>query len=196
MSSRSRPSRSRRSSRSIEELVDRGLAYESTETSIPCRPLSGVRTALAAAPGRDGQQETNPRKEEPAGLRALEGGEAGRGHVMGFAVGTGPARLAHRVLRDGGEASRGGVRHPRRRDRPRLPPSRERARAVRGAGHDFARSGCTTACSSSSARRCRSRSATSCSLRQAIETWGRETMLVYFLTGHWRKPIDYHGRRP
>jgi len=29
------------------------------------------------------------------------------------------------------------------------------------------------------------------SLRQAIETWGRETLLVYFLTGHWRKPIDF-----
>ena len=29
------------------------------------------------------------------------------------------------------------------------------------------------------------------SLREAIETWGRETLLVYFLGGHWRKPLDY-----
>jgi len=29
------------------------------------------------------------------------------------------------------------------------------------------------------------------SLRDAIERWGRETLLVYFLGGHWRKPIDY-----
>jgi cysteinyl-tRNA synthetase len=28
-------------------------------------------------------------------------------------------------------------------------------------------------------------------LRDAIDRWGRETLLVYFLTGHWRKPIDY-----
>jgi cysteinyl-tRNA synthetase len=29
------------------------------------------------------------------------------------------------------------------------------------------------------------------SLREALDTWGRQTLLVYFLGGHWRKPIDY-----
>jgi cysteinyl-tRNA synthetase len=29
------------------------------------------------------------------------------------------------------------------------------------------------------------------SLRDALEEWGRETLLVYFLGGHWRKPIDF-----
>jgi cysteinyl-tRNA synthetase len=29
------------------------------------------------------------------------------------------------------------------------------------------------------------------SLREALNEWGRETLLVYFLGGHWRKPIDY-----
>jgi cysteinyl-tRNA synthetase len=29
------------------------------------------------------------------------------------------------------------------------------------------------------------------SLRDAIDEWGRETLLLYFLTAHWRKPIDY-----
>src|SRR5215210_267163 len=29
------------------------------------------------------------------------------------------------------------------------------------------------------------------SLQEALERWGRETLLVYFLGGHWRKPIDY-----
>jgi cysteinyl-tRNA synthetase len=29
------------------------------------------------------------------------------------------------------------------------------------------------------------------SLREALEEWGRETLLVYFLGAHWRKPIDY-----
>jgi cysteinyl-tRNA synthetase len=28
-------------------------------------------------------------------------------------------------------------------------------------------------------------------IRQALDDWGDETLLVYFLTGHWRKPIDY-----
>ena len=29
------------------------------------------------------------------------------------------------------------------------------------------------------------------SLRDALDEWGRETLLVYFLGGHWRKPVDY-----
>jgi cysteinyl-tRNA synthetase len=29
------------------------------------------------------------------------------------------------------------------------------------------------------------------SLQSALQEWGRETVLVYFLGGHWRKPLDY-----
>jgi cysteinyl-tRNA synthetase len=29
------------------------------------------------------------------------------------------------------------------------------------------------------------------SLRDALGRWGRETVLVYFMTAHWRKPIDF-----
>jgi cysteinyl-tRNA synthetase len=29
------------------------------------------------------------------------------------------------------------------------------------------------------------------SLRDAVEEWGPETLLLYFLGGHWRKPIDF-----
>jgi cysteinyl-tRNA synthetase len=28
-------------------------------------------------------------------------------------------------------------------------------------------------------------------LREGIDEWGRESLLVFFLTGHWRKPIDF-----
>src|SRR5918994_1505947 len=29
------------------------------------------------------------------------------------------------------------------------------------------------------------------SLHAALERWGRETLLTFFLTGHWRKPLEY-----
>jgi cysteinyl-tRNA synthetase len=29
------------------------------------------------------------------------------------------------------------------------------------------------------------------SLEAALDRWGRETLLTFFLTGHWRKPLDY-----
>ncbi len=28
-------------------------------------------------------------------------------------------------------------------------------------------------------------------LREVLDRWGRETLLVFFMTGHWRKPLDY-----
>jgi cysteinyl-tRNA synthetase len=30
------------------------------------------------------------------------------------------------------------------------------------------------------------------SLRDALARWGRETLLVFFMTAHWRKPIDFN----
>jgi cysteinyl-tRNA synthetase len=29
------------------------------------------------------------------------------------------------------------------------------------------------------------------SIRNVLDTWGRETVLLFFLTAHWRKPIDF-----
>ena len=29
------------------------------------------------------------------------------------------------------------------------------------------------------------------SLRNVLDKWGRETVLLFFLTAHWRKPIDF-----
>jgi cysteinyl-tRNA synthetase len=29
------------------------------------------------------------------------------------------------------------------------------------------------------------------SLSEALDRWGRETLLFFFMTGHWRKPLDY-----
>jgi cysteinyl-tRNA synthetase len=29
------------------------------------------------------------------------------------------------------------------------------------------------------------------SIRNVLDTWGREVALVFFLSGHWRKPIDF-----
>ncbi len=29
------------------------------------------------------------------------------------------------------------------------------------------------------------------SIREVLDTWGRETLLLFLMTGHWRKPIDF-----
>jgi cysteinyl-tRNA synthetase len=30
------------------------------------------------------------------------------------------------------------------------------------------------------------------SIRNVLDTWGRETILLFYLTAHWRKPIDFN----
>ena len=97
---------------------------------LSCRPRSRVRAAFrpAARPGRGAGAE--PAQGGSSRLRALEGEQAGRGHIVGVALGSRPSGLAHRVLGHGRGAPRPGIRDPRRRARPRLPPSRERARSV------------------------------------------------------------------
>ena len=57
------------------------------------------------------------------------GGEPKRAR-LGQPLGLRPAGLAPRMLGHVGEASRRGVRHPRRRHRPRLPAPRERSGAI------------------------------------------------------------------
>ena len=97
---------------------------------LPGRVVAGVRRALGREPRRHGRAGAERPEGGPARLRALEGDEAARGHVVGIALGARPAGLAHRVLGDGGEAPRPRVRAPRRRPRPALPAPRERDRAV------------------------------------------------------------------
>ena len=130
----------------IERLIEGGSAYAVYgDVYFRVRTLPRLRRALAArrrpdGPGR-GRRGRDP-EGGPARLRALEGVEGGRGHLLGRALGPRPAGLAHRVLGDGRGAAGRRVRHPRRRHRPRLPAPRERGgadagRARQAAGPDL-----------------------------------------------------------
>ncbi len=131
-------STSRRCSSSSAELVDSGHAYvvDGQGVYFDVTKYAGLRRAAAsqhrAAP-RVGRRTRRDRRGEakPGRLRAVEGREAGRAG-LGLTVGHGPTRLAPRVLGDVAPGARRGLRPPRRRRRPRVPPQRERARPGRG----------------------------------------------------------------
>ncbi len=115
-------------------LIDKGFAYRVGGRRLLRRdPRPGVWQAEPSRPGRTpggGADRALVAQAAPRRLRPLEELEARRA-VVGEPVGTGPARLAHRVLGDEHEASGSPLRHPRRRARPGLPPPRERGRPVR-----------------------------------------------------------------
>ena len=130
-----------------------------------------LRRAVALPRRPDGPPRPRARRQSrrpappcAARLRALAAVAVRRARVA-RAVRRRPARLAHRVLGDGDARARTDARPARRRHRPDLPAPRVRDRAERGDHRRAVREalvalgdGRTTR-----ARRCRSRSATSCS---------------------------------
>ena len=120
----------------IERLIDAGHAYAAAgDVYFDVRSWGEYGDAHAPVARRHGAGtgRRSSRQARPARLRPLEGREARRARdraTWDVAVGTRPARLAHRVLRDVAALPRTRVRHPRRRTRPALPAPRERAGAV------------------------------------------------------------------
>ncbi len=122
----------------IAELIAAGHAYPAQDGSgdvyfdTGSWPAYGSLTNQRREDMQDAEDAGPPRQAGPPRLRALEGSEVRRAGEcrVAIAVGRWPAGLAHRVLGDGEALPRRGVRHPRRRARPALPASRERARPV------------------------------------------------------------------
>ena len=109
---------------------------------LPRRLLRRLRQALEPPARGDAAGRGRRRRRAEgvaAGLRALEGAQGGRGHLVGVALGRGQAGLAHRVLGDGRGGAGRALRGARRRLRPRLPAPRERDRSDRGGARQAAR---------------------------------------------------------
>ncbi len=119
----------------IERLVAHGCAYVAEDHvlfEVKKMPNYGKLSKRSLDDMIAGARvEVAPYKRDADGLRAVEAVKARR---AGMAVArrhhdAGAARLAHRMLGHGLEASRRDLRHPRRRHRSRVPAPRERDRA-------------------------------------------------------------------
>ena len=194
------PTSSRRPSRPSprSDRDDRGARSSgASRTSRRATCTSALRASRTTAgsrgqrPDQVEEQEPNARKEISATShcgrrtsRARTRRGSRRGAVVGRA-GTSSAPSCRRSTSD--RSSRSTAAASTSSSRTTRTRSRSRARSViasRG-------SGCTTGCSSSTARRCRSRSGTTSRSQDALDRWGRETLLVFHLTGHWSKPLDF-----
>ena len=169
-----------RATESIDGMIDdgrRGSSTTATPTSPTAPSTSTCRRSRASAScrttprdhmvrlARDARRQSRrPAPPRPARLRALAAVARRRAGVA-RAVRRRPPRLAHRVLGDGDARARPHHRPARRRHRPHLPAPRVRDRAEREHHRRAVRraTGCTRRWSATRARRCRSRSATSCS---------------------------------
>jgi cysteinyl-tRNA synthetase len=182
----------------IRELVDDGLAY----------PAEGdVYFRVAAFPeygrlsGRDGDDEAlhNP-SEEPERAELKEDPRdfaLWKAHKpdedTSWASPWGPGRpgwhiecsaMAEKYLGPAFEIHGGG-------NDLIFPHHENEIAQSRGAGREFARMWMHNGMLQLTGEKMSKSVGNIVSLRDAVERWGPETILLYFLTAHWRKPIDF-----
>ena len=73
----------------------------------------------------------------------------------------------------------------------RFPHHENELAQSRALGHRFAQIWAHNGLLELTRRRCRSRRETSRRCASVLDRWGRETLLVFFLGAHWRRPIDF-----
>jgi cysteinyl-tRNA synthetase len=178
--------------RFIEDLIERGYAYE-VEGDVYFRVardpeygrLSGQRPDLVE------EQEPNPRKEDPRDFALWKANKPdedtwwespwGRGRP-GWHIEC--SVMAEALLGPVFEIHGGGL--------DLVFPHHENELAQSNAlGHDFARIWTHNGLLRFTGSKMSKSEGNIVTIREAIERWGREALLVYFMTGHWSKPIDF-----
>ena len=176
----------------IEELVDGGYAYES-EGDVYFRVarfpeygrLSGQRLDQVE------EQEPNPLKEDARDFSLWKANKEGEDTWWDSPWGRGRpgwhiecSAMAEKYLGPAFEIHLGGL--------DLVFPHHENERAQsQAAGREFARIWLHNGLLQLDREKMSKSLGNIASLQDVLAQWGRETVLVYFLTGHWSKPIDF-----
>ena len=176
----------------IEELIDGGYAYEAEGDvyySVARFPeygrLSGQR------PDQVEEQEPNPLKEDPRDFSLWKANKEGEDTWWDSPWGRGRpgwhiecSAMAEKFLGPRFELHLGGL------DLAFPHHENERAQS-QAAGREFAHIWMHNGLLQLDREKMSKSVGNIAPLREVLERWGRETVLVYFLTGHWSKPIDF-----
>ena len=178
--------------RMIEELVERGFAYE-VEGDVYYRVarfpdygrLSGQR------PDKVEEQEPNPRKEDPRDFALWKANKPGEDTSWESPWGRGRpgwhiecSVMSEKHLGPEFEIHGGGLDLV-------FPHHENELAQSRALGHPFARIWMHNGMLQFSGEEMHKSTGNVVTLADALDRWGAETLLLFFLTGHWRKPLEY-----
>ncbi len=156
------------------------------------RERPGVRAPVRPAARPDGGAGAEPAEARPARLRALEGEQAGRGHLVGRRRGARGRPGWHIECSAMAEAAFGPAFEIHGGGLDLVFPHHENELAQsRALGHDFAKVWMHNGMLEFSGEKMSKSLGNDVSLRNVLDTWGREVVLLFFMTAHWRKPIDF-----
>jgi cysteinyl-tRNA synthetase len=178
--------------RFISELIESGHAYES-EGDVYFRVASFPEYGRLSGqrPDQVEEQEPNPRKEDPRDFALWKANKPeedtwwdspwGRGRP-GWHIEC--SVMAEELLGPVFEIHGGGLDLV-------FPHHENELAQSRALGHDFAQIWAHNGLLRFTGSKMSKSEGNVVTIRDAIAQWGRETVLVYFLTAHWSKPIDF-----
>ena len=178
--------------RFISELIEGGHAYES-EGDVYFRVASFPEYGRLSGqrPDQVEEQEPNPRKEDPRDFALWKANKPeedtwwdspwGRGRP-GWHIEC--SVMAEELLGPAFEIHGGGLDLV-------FPHHKNELAQSRALGHDFAQIWAHNGLLRFTGSKMSKSEGNVVTIRDAIAQWGRETVLVYFLTAHWSKPIDF-----
>jgi cysteinyl-tRNA synthetase len=176
----------------IEELVERGFAYESDGdvyfrvTRYPeYGRLSGQRLDQVE------EQEPNARKEDPRDFALWKATKPGEDTSWESPWGRGRpgwhiecSAMSEKHLGPEFEIHGGGLDLV-------FPHHENEIAQSRALDHPFAQLWMHNGMLTFAGEEMHKSVGNDVSLKGALDRWGRETLLTFFLTGHWRKPLEY-----
>jgi cysteinyl-tRNA synthetase len=179
----------------IEELIERGFAYESDGdvyfrvTRFPeYGRLSGQRLDQVE------EQEPNARKEDPRDFALWKATKPGEDTFWESPWGLGRpgwhiecSAMSEKYLGSEFEIHGGGLDLV-------FPHHENEIAQSRALGRPFAQLWMHNGMLAFAGEEMHKSVGNDVSLKDALDRWGRETLLVFFMTGHWRKPLEYSDR--
>jgi cysteinyl-tRNA synthetase len=176
----------------IEQLIDTGFAYE-VDGDVYYRvarfpeygQLSGQR------PDKVEEQEPNPRKEDPRDFALWKANKPGEDTSWDSPWGKGRpgwhiecSAMSELHLGTEFEVHGGGLDLV-------FPHHENELAQSRALGHRFAKIWMHNGMLRFGGAEMHKSLGNIVTLQDALATWGRETLLLFFATGHWRKPLDF-----
>jgi cysteinyl-tRNA synthetase len=182
--------------RFIADLVERGFAYE-VDGDVYFRVarwpdygrLSGQR------PDQVEEQEPNPRKEDPRDFALWKANKEGEDTSWDSPWGRGRpgwhiecSAMAELLLGRSFEIHGGGLDLV-------FPHHENEVAQSRALGHEFARIWMHNGILRMTGEKMAKSVGNIAPTKDVLDEWGREAALVYFLTAHWRSPMDFSEER-
>jgi cysteinyl-tRNA synthetase len=176
----------------IEQLLDGGFAYE-IQGDVYYRVAHFPDYGRLSRQRLDAmeEQEPNPLKEDPRDFALWKANKPGEDTWWDSPWGRGRpgwhiecSAMAEKYLGPSFEIHGGGLDL-------KFPHHENEIAQSRALGHGFARIWMHNGMLSMRGTEMHKSIGNDVSLKDALDRWGRETLLFFFLTGHWRKPLDY-----